>query len=125
MNDEERATRARASAALHNVVTAAATSHDDVTVQHEARVLRLLEQLRAHCDQLRPTGANDDLPIFVPGLLASRVLVTDVSNNRVLTFAAMLQCCPAKSVLLPAKSCKRVSMKLRLWIAKYSLRGSA
>ncbi|XP_052063943.1 adenomatous polyposis coli protein-like isoform X1 [Mytilus californianus] len=42
--------RARAAAALHNIVH----SHpDDKRGRREARVLRLLEQLRAHCDQLR------------------------------------------------------------------------
>ena len=65
--DHERATRARASAALHNIVMAAAVSRDDVATRHEARVLRLLEQLRSYCDQLRP--ANTDIPLFVPGLI--------------------------------------------------------
>ncbi|XP_064596590.1 adenomatous polyposis coli protein-like isoform X2 [Liolophura sinensis] len=42
--------RARAAAALHNIVH----SHpDDKRGRREARVLRLLEQIRAHCDQLR------------------------------------------------------------------------
>ena len=44
------AARARASAALHNIVH----SHpDDKRGRREARVLRLLEQIRAHCDQIR------------------------------------------------------------------------
>ena len=64
--DHERATRARASAALHNIVLAAAVSRDDVATRHEARVLRLLEQLRSYCDHLRP--ANTDIPLFVPGV---------------------------------------------------------
>jgi len=66
--DHERATRARASAALHNIVMAAAASRDDISTRHEARVLRLLEQLRAYCDQLRP--ASTDIPLFVPGACA-------------------------------------------------------
>jgi len=65
--DHERATRARASAALHNIVMAAAASRDDVTTRQEARVLRLIEQLRAYCDQLRP--ASSDIPLFVPGVM--------------------------------------------------------
>ncbi len=45
-----KAARARAAAALHNIVH----SHpDDKRGRREARVLRLLEQIRAHCDQLR------------------------------------------------------------------------
>jgi len=68
VGDHERATRARASAALHNIVmAAAAVGRDSVATQHEARVLRLLEQLRSYCDQLRP--ANTDVPLFVPGLI--------------------------------------------------------
>ena len=63
--DHERATRARASAALHNVVVAAAACRDDASTRHEARVLRLLEQLRSYCDHLRPAGS--DVPLFVPG----------------------------------------------------------
>lgn len=54
------AARARAAAALHNVVH----SHpDDKRGRREARVLRLLEQIRAHCDQLREgsgKGHDDD-----------------------------------------------------------------
>ena len=53
------AARARASAALHNIVH----SHpDDKRGRREARVLRLLEQIRAHCDQIRQSGdkANGD-----------------------------------------------------------------
>ena len=47
--------RARAAAALHNIVH----SHpDDKRGRREARVLRLLEQIRAHCDQLR--GGNEE-----------------------------------------------------------------
>jgi adenomatosis polyposis coli protein len=42
--------RARAAAALHNIVH----SHpDDKRGRREARVLRLLEQIRAHCDLLK------------------------------------------------------------------------
>ena len=67
----ETATRARAAAALHNVVTAAAaalSSVDDETSRHEVRVLRLLEQVRAYCDQLRRRPAADDTPpLHVPG----------------------------------------------------------
>ncbi|OWF52755.1 adenomatous polyposis coli homolog [Mizuhopecten yessoensis] len=45
-----KAARARAAAALHNIVH----SHpDDKRGRREARVLRLLEQIRAHSDQLR------------------------------------------------------------------------
>ena len=48
--------RARAAAALHNIVH----SHpDDKRGRREARVLRLLEQIRAHCDQLREMSAED------------------------------------------------------------------
>ena len=67
----ETATRARAAAALHNVVTAAAAALsgvDDETSRHEVRVLRLLEQVRAYCDQLRRRPAADDTPpLHVPG----------------------------------------------------------
>ena len=50
------AARARAAAALRNVVH----SHpDDKRGRREARVLRLLEQIRAHCDQLRE-GTNTE-----------------------------------------------------------------
>ena len=45
-----KAARERAAAALHNIVH----SHpDDKRGRREARVLRLLESIRAHCDQLR------------------------------------------------------------------------
>ncbi|XP_052692702.1 adenomatous polyposis coli protein-like isoform X2 [Crassostrea angulata] len=45
-----KAARERAAAALHNIVH----SHpDDKRGRREARVLRFLEQIRAHCDQLR------------------------------------------------------------------------
>ena len=79
MSDSERAVRARASAALHNIVVAAAAGCD-VTCRLEARVLRLLEQLRSYCDQLRPT--SNDLPLFVPGPFRSTlshqsVILTD------------------------------------------------
>ena len=48
--------RARAAAALHNIVH----SHpDDKRGRREARVLRLLEQIRAHCDQLRDSSEED------------------------------------------------------------------
>lgn len=52
-----KAARARASAALHNIVH----SHpDDKRGRREARVLRLLEQIRAHCDQLRELLSDDE-----------------------------------------------------------------
>ncbi|KAK2149870.1 hypothetical protein LSH36_433g01019 [Paralvinella palmiformis] len=52
-----KAARARAAAALHNIVH----SHpDDKRGRREARVLRLLEQIRAHCDQLRGCSADED-----------------------------------------------------------------
>ncbi|KAK7095933.1 hypothetical protein V1264_005287 [Littorina saxatilis] len=44
------AARARASAALHNIVH---SNPDDKRGRREARTLRLLEQIRAHCDQQR------------------------------------------------------------------------
>ncbi|XP_069101780.1 LOW QUALITY PROTEIN: uncharacterized protein [Argopecten irradians] len=51
-----KAARARAAAALHNIVH----SHpDDKRGRREARVLRLLEQIRAHSDQLRD-GPEDE-----------------------------------------------------------------
>ena len=53
-----KAARARAAAALHNIVH----SHpDDKRGRREARVLRLLEQIRAHCDQLKEmSGEKED-----------------------------------------------------------------
>ena len=52
-----KAARARAAAALHNIVH----SHpDDKRGRREARVLRLLEQIRAHCDQLREVTDDED-----------------------------------------------------------------
>ena len=49
--------RARAAAALHNIVH----SHpDDKRGRREARVLRLLEQIRAHCDQLRDNDKDKE-----------------------------------------------------------------
>jgi adenomatosis polyposis coli protein len=52
-----KAARARAAAALHNIVH----SHpDDKRGRREARVLRLLEQIRAHCDQLRCMLASEE-----------------------------------------------------------------
>ena len=52
-----KAARARAAAALHNIVH----SHpDDKRGRREARVLRLLEQVRAHCDQLRGCSNDED-----------------------------------------------------------------
>ena len=52
-----KAARARAAAALHNIVH----SHpDDKRGRREARVLRLLEQIRAHCDQLRDSSAEEE-----------------------------------------------------------------
>ena len=74
------AARARAAAALHNIVH----SHpDDKRGRREARVLRLLEQIRAHCDQLRSCnnqydndnaaagsgGEEDRNKIIIPGQL--------------------------------------------------------
>ena len=54
-----KAARARASAALHNIVH----SHpDDKRGRREARVLRLLEQIRAHCDQLRTIQGESEEP---------------------------------------------------------------
>lgn len=51
-----KAARARAAAALHNIVH----SHpDDKRGRREARVLRLLEQIRAHCDQLREMSSEE------------------------------------------------------------------
>ena len=51
------AARARAAASLHNIVH----SHpDDKRGRREARVLRLLEQIRAHCDQLRELSSDDE-----------------------------------------------------------------
>lgn len=48
--DQDPATRQRAAQALHNVVH----SHpDDKRGRREARVLRLLEQVRDYCDSLR------------------------------------------------------------------------
>jgi len=69
--DHDRATRARASAALHNVVMSSAMNRDDAATRHEARVLRLLEQLRSYCDQLRPT--DTDIPLFVPSAYIVKV----------------------------------------------------
>ena len=52
-----KAARARAAAALHNIVH----SHpDDKRGRREARVLRLLEQIRAHWDQLRQEGDDGE-----------------------------------------------------------------
>ncbi|KAK3578393.1 hypothetical protein CHS0354_025487 [Potamilus streckersoni] len=52
-----KAARARAAAALHNIVH----SHpDDKRGRREARVLRLLEQIRAHCDQLRDSSSDEE-----------------------------------------------------------------
>lgn len=52
-----KAARARAAAALHNIVH----SHpDDKRGRREARVLRLLEQIRAHCDQLRGSTEEEE-----------------------------------------------------------------
>ena len=52
-----KAARARAAAALHNIVH----SHpDDKQGRREARVLRLLEQIRAHCDQLQEHTEEED-----------------------------------------------------------------
>ncbi|GFS00320.1 adenomatous polyposis coli [Elysia marginata] len=54
-----KAARARAAAALHNIVHC---QHDDKRARREARTLRLLEQIRAHCDQRRQgeEGEEDD-----------------------------------------------------------------
>jgi len=49
--------RARAAAALHNIVH----SHpDDKRGRREARVLRLLEQIRGHCDQLKEASSDEE-----------------------------------------------------------------
>jgi len=90
--DHERSTRARASAALHNIVMAAAAASrpDDVATRYEVRILRLLEQLRSYCDQLRP--ANTDIPFFILGktrhilaLLCSPPPINIFSQNLVAT----------------------------------------
>ncbi|BFZ14108.1 hypothetical protein BsWGS_17147 [Bradybaena similaris] len=49
--------RARAAAALHNIVHC---HHDDKRGRREARTLRLLEQIRAHCDQQREDSDDED-----------------------------------------------------------------
>lgn len=49
--------RARASAALHNIVHC---NTDDKRGRREARTLRLLEQIRAHCDQQRGEDDEED-----------------------------------------------------------------
>lgn len=51
------AARARASAALHNIVH---SNPDDKRGRREARTLRLLEQIRAHCDQQRGEAGEDE-----------------------------------------------------------------
>nr|KAG5690318.1 hypothetical protein BaRGS_022545 [Batillaria attramentaria] len=51
------AARARASLALHNIVH---SNPDDKRGRREARTLRLLEQIRAHCDQQRGENAEED-----------------------------------------------------------------
>ena len=51
------AARARASAALHNIVH---SNPDDKRGRREARTLRLLEQIRAHCDQQRGETASEE-----------------------------------------------------------------
>ena len=51
------AARARASAALHNIVH---SNPDDKRGRREARTLRLLEQIRAHCDQQRGESAEEE-----------------------------------------------------------------
>lgn len=51
------AARARAAAALHNIVH---SNPDDKRGRREARTLRLLEQIRAHCDQQRGESNDDD-----------------------------------------------------------------
>ena len=73
-----KAARARAAAALHNIVH----SHpDDKRGRREARVLRLLEQLRAHCDQLKEAigkcgddSAGGDTGKTPPGAAAAAVI---------------------------------------------------
>lgn len=52
-----RSARARAAAALHNIVHC---HHDDKRGRHEARTLRLLEQIRAHCDQQRGDSEEEE-----------------------------------------------------------------
>ena len=60
-----KAARARAAAALHNIVH----SHpDDKRGRREARVLRLLEQIRAHCDQLREMAGENTEEKNVEGI---------------------------------------------------------
>lgn len=49
-SEEEQATRARAAAALHNIVIA---NCDSPRGRLEARVLQLLAQIRMYCDQTR------------------------------------------------------------------------
>ncbi|KAH9509711.1 hypothetical protein Btru_044318, partial [Bulinus truncatus] len=49
--------RARAAAALHNIVHC---HHDDKRGRHEARTLRLLEHIRAYCDQQRGDSDEDE-----------------------------------------------------------------
>lgn len=49
--------RARASRALHNIVH---SNPDDKRGRREARTLRLLEQIRAHCDQQRGESADHE-----------------------------------------------------------------
>ena len=80
-----KAARARAAAALHNIVH----SHpDDKRGRREARVLRLLEQLRAHCDQLREAigkcgddSAGGDTEKTTPGGGATAVVNNLAKRN--------------------------------------------
>ena len=50
------AARARAAIALHNIVH---SNPDSKRGRREARVLRLLEQIRAHCDQLMGSSSDE------------------------------------------------------------------
>lgn len=52
-----KAARMRAAAALKNIVKC---NHDDKRGRREARTLRLLEQLRAYCDQQRGESEDED-----------------------------------------------------------------
>lgn len=60
-----REARARAATALHNIVH---SNPDNKSARREARVLRLLEQIRAHCDQLRsPSDEEVEKQLDRPG----------------------------------------------------------
>ncbi|XP_067659901.1 adenomatous polyposis coli protein-like isoform X2 [Haliotis asinina] len=83
-----KAARARASAALHNIVH----SHpDDKRGRREARVLRLLEQIRAHCDQLRGDNSEeeDEPKNNKPGSGAARA--SDIDHHPGPAIAALMK----------------------------------